>query len=92
MWRPKAGSKLWNAGGFRPQRQGLQGAKRGGERHTQRSRDQRTETRVGRRGTKEKLGEARTRGLVISTHSGSPETSFSSETHPSAALGAPSPA
>lgn len=90
MWRPKAGSKLWNVGGFRPQRQGLRGAKRGGERHTQRSRDQRTETRVGRRGTKEKLGEARTRGL-ISTHSGSPETSFS-ETHPSAALGVPSSA
>ena len=29
MWRPKAGSKLWNVGGFRPQRQGLRGAKRG---------------------------------------------------------------
>ena len=64
---------------------------RRGETHTEEQRPT-TETRVGRRGTREKLGEARNRGLVISTHSRSPETSFSSKTHPPAALGAPRPA
>lgn len=68
MGRPKAGSRLWNVGGFRPQRQGLKGAKRGGERHTHRGAetngrtDPWTETGAGRKLTGEKLGKAETRG------------------------------
>lgn len=78
MERPKAGSRLWNVGGFRPQRQGLRGAKRGGERHTQRSRDQRKNEQTG--GQRQEPGEGP--GLVICTHSSpkrhppSPETSL----------------
>lgn len=87
--RPKAGSKLWNVGGFRPQRQGLRGAKRGGERHTQRSRDQRTNRRVDRDKSleerdQEEAGRGRNQGLVICTHS-------SPQRHPSAAWGAAEP-
>lgn len=68
--RPRAGSRLWNVGGFRPQRQGgLQGSQeRRGETHIEELRP-RTETGVGRRGTREELGEVGTGGQVIWAHS-----------------------
>lgn len=54
MGRPKAGSRLWNVRGFRPQKQGLRGAKRGGERHTYRGAETNRRTASGQR---QELGE-----------------------------------
>jgi hypothetical protein len=48
--RPKAGCRLWNVGGFRPQRQDLWGAKRGGERRTHRIREETNQQRPDQEG------------------------------------------
>ncbi|XP_025279913.3 C-type lectin domain family 11 member A [Canis lupus dingo] len=86
--RPKAGSRLWNVGGFRPQRQGLRGAKRGGERHTHTHTEEQGPTDKQTVDT-DKSWEGRDQGLVICVHSSSQRHPLPRD--PSAALSAAEP-
>lgn len=62
----QGGIRLWNVGGFRPQRQSLLEAKRGGEIHEEKLRRPKIETeQIRTGGSRESLAERRFKGLVI---------------------------
>lgn len=66
MWGDEGRIRLWNVGGFRPQRQSLLEAKRGGETHQEKLRRPKVETdQIRRVVRRESLAEKRIKGLVI---------------------------
>lgn len=61
----QGGTRLWNVGGFRPQRQSLLEAKRGGQTNQEKLRRPKVETEQIRRGGRRESLAEKVKGLVV---------------------------